>query len=260
MEFQELSRYLDTFPSMGIPGCELLIWKDHKPIFHHRTGEGRPGKAIVGDELFTLYSVTKVFTMTCMMQLVEQGKIRLTDPVAQYLPAYANLSVQDEEGLHPCKTTLTIQHLMSMQAGLDYDVSSANILACKEKYGPAVTTRQLVDSFSQKPLAFEPGTDFCYSLCHDVCAAIVEVVSGLSFGEYLKQFVFEPLGIKDMGFHPTPEQLERLSGAYIWNESNVPTALPVTENFTCLAPAYESGGGGLFGNVKEIMILMEDLA
>ena len=97
--------------------------------------------------------------------------------MSKYLPEYAFL-VLDGGEVRPARTVMTVEHLMTMQGGLDYDTNSAPIRACLARYGQAATTRQLAAAFVRKPLLFDPGTHFRYSLCHDVMAAVIEAASG----------------------------------------------------------------------------------
>lgn len=260
MNFDALTRYLDTLPEKGVPGCDLTVWLAHRPIYRHMSGEGRPGQPMHGDETYWLYSATKVFTMTAAMQLIERGKMALSDPVSRYLPAYGHLTVNDSGTIRPARTVMTLEHLMSMQGGLDYELDTPAIRACLKQHGPQTTTRQLVDAFAEKPLLFDPGTHFRYSLCHDVMAAVIEVVSGMSFGAYIRQNLFDPLGIQSLTFAPTPAQKDRLAAAYRWDERERCFPAGSRENQYMLSERYESGGAGLMGDVDGYILLADALA
>ena len=127
MNFDSLTAYLNALPEKGVPGCGLTVWIDHKPVYRHLVGEGRPGQPIDGTETYWLYSATKVFTMTAAMIAVEKGLLKLDDPVSKFLPEYAELTVKDGDEVRPAKTVLTIEHLMSMQGGLDYELATPAI-------------------------------------------------------------------------------------------------------------------------------------
>lgn len=260
MQFDSLIRYLDSLPEKGVPGCALTVLVDHKPVFRHMTGEGRPGQPIDGTETYWLYSATKVFTMTAVMQLIERGLMKLDDPVSKYIPAYANLTVLEDGKVRPAKTVMTIEHLMTMQGGLDYELEAPGITAALKKYGDSATTRQLVESFIEKPLSFDPGTRFDYSLCHDVAAAVIEVVSGMSFAEYVNENIIRPLGMKTMTFHPTEEQRARLAARYQWDEEKNCISIENQTNRYVLTPCYESGGAGLIGDMDSYVLLTDALA
>ncbi len=260
MNFDSLSRYLDTLPEKGIPGCDMIVMQDHKTIFRHMAGEGRPGEKMRGDETYWLYSATKVFTMTAGMQLVEKGLIKLDDPVSKYLPEFENMNVLDGDTLRPAKTVMTIQHLMSMQGGLDYDLNVPSVNAVREKYGAKATTRQIVEALAEKPLNFDPGTHMRYSLCHDVMAAVIEVASGMSFGEYVDENIVKPLGMQAMCFHPTQDMIDRTAACYEWQEPHKPLARDMSQNVYRFSSSYESGGAGLFGALESYILLNDALA
>lgn len=262
MNFEKLSRYMNTLQDKGIPGCDIVVWQNHREIFRYMCGEREPGVPMRGDELCWLYSATKVFTMTCAMQLVEQGKLSLTAPVADVLPAFSHMTVRDGDVIRPARTTMTLEHLMSMQGGLNYQTNVPPVLECREKYGVNATTRQIIDALAQNPLDFDPGTRYQYSLCHDVVAAMVEAVSGMTFSQYVQKHIIEPLEIEDLGFRPSAEQLARFSACYRWNEEKQ-QSLETDRTYNMyrfLSERYDSGGAGLFGGVTGYIRLADALA
>ena len=263
MDFTNLSAYLDTLSSVGVPGCDLAVYRDHKPLYRHQAGfrDAALTQPVRGDETYNLYSATKVFTTCAAMQLIERGALSLDDPVSAFLPAYGSLTVRDGDGVRPARRVMTIRHLMSMQSGLDYDLESPAFLRAIEAIGPGATTRQLVDAKAQDPLMFEPGTDFLYSVSHDVLGAVIEAASGMRFGEYLKKNIFEPLGLKTVGFRPTPERTARMAAAYVFDDAQKkPVPIPVEENNYRLTPNFESGGAGLISDVADYIAFADALA
>lgn len=260
MNFQALTNYLDRLPEKGVPGCDLLIFKDHREIYRHFSGCSEPGKPMNGKETYWLYSATKVYTMTAVMQLIERGIIGLDDPVSKYIPAYADLKVKDGDTVRPAKTVLTIRHLMSMQGGLNYELDTPVIHDAIKQHGDGITTLQLIECLAQQPLDFEPGTHFQYSLCHDAAAALVEAVSGMRFGEYLQKNIFEPLGIRSLGFKLTDDLRSRLAARYRWDENSRPVEEYRYDNIYVLYENYESGGAGLIGDVESYILLADALA
>ena len=131
MNFEALTDYLDTLSRLNVPGCDLAVYRDHQPVYRHQAGfrDDEKQQPMEGNETFFLYSATKVFTTCAVMQLVEQGKIRLDDPVSDYLPDYAHLTVKDGDTVRPAKTVMTVRHLMSMQSGLNYDREGPEVTA-----------------------------------------------------------------------------------------------------------------------------------
>ena len=110
----------------------------------------------------------------------------------------------------PAKNVMRVGHLFEMTSGLDYDLSTPEIKALREKTGDQFTTRELAAAIAKKPLRFEPGTHWMYGLSHDVLGALIEAVSGMTLGEYCRRAIFDPLGMKETWFHaPESEQSRR---------------------------------------------------
>lgn len=261
MNFESLARYLDALPSKGVPGCDMTVWIDHKPEFRHMAGEGRPGMPMDGTETYWLYSATKVFTMTAAMIAVEKGLLKLDDPVSKFLPEYENLTVRDGDTIRPAGTVMTVEHLMSMQGGLDYELSTPALRACYKQYGEAATTRQVAAALASQPLNFDPGTRMRYSLCHDVTAAVIESAAGQPFSEFVHENIIAPLGMKTMTFHPTDEQKARVAACYQWDQKERPLPRnPMINPYRLQSEAYESGGAGLFGDLDSYILLTDALA
>ncbi|MBO4900764.1 MAG: beta-lactamase family protein [Lachnospiraceae bacterium] len=262
MNEQRITDYLDSLIDLGIPSVDCIVYHDHELVYRHMNGtvDIDKTKAVAADQRYLMFSMTKVQTMTAVMQLIEQGKLSLDDEVGKYLPAYANLQVQDETGIRDLKEPMRIWHLLSMQSGLDYDLNRPGILRVLKEKGSSATTRELVDAFTESPLLFVPGTHFLYSLSHDVAAAVLEVVSGMSFGEYLKKNIWEPLGMKDTFFaKPENDALERLAQQYIVNEEGKIVPMEQTCNYQ-LSESYESGGAGLVSCTEDYALLADALA
>ena len=257
----KLTEYLDSLIDKGIPSVDCIVYKDHKQIYRHMNGTVDRDKKINirPDQRYLMFSMTKVQTMSAVMQLVEQGKLLLDDEVGKYLPAYKKLMVDDEEGLRELNEPMRIWHLLSMQSGLDYNAERPGILRVLKEKGQSATTRDIVDSFIESPLEFVPGTHFHYSFSHDVVAAIIEVVSGMSFGEYLKNNIWEPLNMKDTFFaKPDNSGLERLAQQYTSNDDGiVPMEQTCNYQFTI---NYESGGAGLISCTEDYAKLGDALA
>lgn len=257
----KLTEYLDSLIDKGIPSVDCIVYKDHKQIYRHMNGTVDRDKKINvrPDQRYLMFSMTKVQTMTAVMQLVEQGKLLLDDEVGKYLPAYKKLMVDDEEGLRELNEPMRIWHLLSMQSGLDYNAERPGILRVLKEKGQSATTRDIVDSFIESPLEFVPGTHFHYSFSHDVVAAIIEAVSGMSFGEYLKNNIWEPLNMKDTFFaKPDNSGLERLAQQYTSNDDGiVPMEQTCNYQFT---ENYESGGAGLISCTEDYAKLGDALA
>lgn len=254
MNTKKIIEYLDSLEEKGIPSVDMIVMRDHEMVFRH-------SKGCREDQRYLMFSMTKVQTMTALMQLVEKGKLSLEDEVGKYLPAYNNLKVKGEDGsVHEAKTPLLLKYLVSMQSGLDYDLQRPGIVRVLKEKADKATTREIVDSFVETPLNFEPGSHFSYSLSHDVAAAVIEVVSGMSFGEYLKKNLWEPLEMENTFFaRPMNDEVERLMDQYIVNEKGQIVKMDKSCNYQ-LSESYESGGAGLISCTEDYAKLGDALA
>lgn len=262
MNFDKITGFLDSLEAEGIPSVDCIIYKDHKPIYRNMSGyaDSAKTKKLQGNELYLMFSATKLITMTAILQLAEQGKIGLEHPVSKYLPAYADLKVLSEGQAKPAKTELLVKHLLSMQSGLDYDLERPGIVRVLKEKGQKATTQELVNAFVETPLRFEPGEHFEYSLSHDVAGAIVEVVSGMSLGNYFTKNIFEPLEMKDTFFAGPINENERLVTQYIYNEDKHTSEEMESSCCYQLSESYESGGAGLISCVEDYGIFADTLA
>lgn len=262
MDFTELTAYLDSIPALGVPGCDMAIYKDHKLLYHHSAGfrDAEKTQPVKPDDTYWLFSCTKLFTTCAVMQLIEQGKINLDDPVSAYLPAYQNMTVKDGDAVRPAKRVMTIRHLMSMQSGLNYNLEAPSIKAALKETNRQANTRQIVDALAKEPLEFDPGDDFLYSLSHDVLAAVIEVVSGKTFAKYLQENIFAPLGLDTLSFALTPELRKRQAVQMMHHEDDTFTPMDPDDNCYRLTTNYESGGAGLIGDVKNLITFLDAVA
>lgn len=262
MNFTPVIDYIENVlrKEKGVPGCDVLICREHKTLLRYMSGvsDYKGTTPIQGDEVYHMYSCTKPITCAAAMQLVEQGKLLLDAPVYTYLPAYQNAFLMKDGQKVPTAKPMTVRQLFTMSAGLSYDRSTAPLLALIEK-NPRAGTVEVVNAFIETPLQFEPGEQFLYSLCHDVLAAVVEVVSGLRFSDYLKKNIFEPLGMNRTGFYLPEEEKPHLAAQYECQEAGkilpwtASTGFQLTEN-------YESGGAGLYSCVADYSLFADAMA
>ena len=261
MNEEKIKAYLDSLVEAGIPSVDCIVYRKHEQVFRYMNGSVDVAKTerVQPNQRYLMFSMTKVQTMTAVMQLIEQGKLSPEDEVGKYLPAYRELKVRSGDGEERCKTPMKLWHLLSMQSGLDYDLQRPGIMRVLKEKGDAAGTVELAESFAESPLLFEPGTHFQYSLSHDVVGAIIETVSGMSFGEYLKKNIWEPLNMKDTFFaKPDNTGLERLAQQYTVNESGI-VPMEQTCNYQ-LSGNYESGGAGLVSCTEDYAKLGDTLA
>lgn len=261
-DFSHLTAYLDSLSRrFGIPGCDCAVAIDGHVVYRHSAGfrDEEAEIPVSRQDTYWIYSATKLFTCTAAMRLMEQGKLRLDDPVSRYLPEFGTLTHRTANGtILPVKEILTIRHLMSMTGGLDYDLARP---ALQRKLAEgAMSTREIVAALAEDPLKFEPGTHYLYSLCHDVLGAVIEVVSGMGLCDYIHNNIIAPLGMVDTTFHPTEEQLSRMATQYIHLDEKGTHRSMGQHNRFRLSPEYDSGGAGLLSTVDDYIRLAAALS
>ena len=260
MNFTKLDNFIDKMPNRGFPSSELAVTLNGEVIYHKCAGfaDTKGERPATKNDLYWIYSATKVITCIAAMRLVEEGKLSLTDPVSKYIPEYKYLTVRNDDGsITPAKNEMTILHLFTMTGGLTYNMRTE---ALETQVGINGSTLDFAKGFILDPLAFEPGTKYLYSLCHDVLAAVCEVITGMPFSEYLDSLIFKPLGLSDIGFRPNAEQRARFAAMYRYvHGNNTAIEIPCVNEMEILKN-YESGGGGLFSSVSEYLKIITVIA
>ena len=262
MNFTNLTNFIDSLPAYGIPGCDIIAYRDHNEIYRHSAGvkDTESGEKLAGNELYFMYSCTKVVTCTAALQLFEQGRFLMSDPISKVLPEFADVRVREGAYTVPARSPITFRHLFTMTAGLNYNLTSAYIQEISDRTGGRCPTRETVAAIARMPLDFHPGERFQYSLCHDVLAAAVEVMSGMRFGDYVKKYIFDPCGMKDSTFRLTDDVRARMAPQYRFNDKRgVPEKTPLS-NMYVLGSEYESGGAGLISSVEDYVKFIDALA
>lgn len=253
MDFSPLVNYIESVlrAEKGVPGCDIKIMRQHETLFRYQSGtcDYDAKVPVSGNELYFMYSCTKPITCAAALQLVEQGKLELDAPVSRYLPEYGKAFLLKDGVPTPVSKPITVRHLFTMSAGMTYNRETEPILQTIAN-DPHASTQDLVNSFIRSPLSFEPGERFQYSLCHDVLAAVIEVVSGMTFGSYLQKNIFDPLGMTDTGFIVPDDKLPRLAAQYTCPQTGTVIPAPMRNSFR-LTDRYESGGAGLYSSVED---------
>ena len=243
-----------------LPGAVAMIARNGKVVLHEAIGQRDPasGAAMHKDAIFRIYSMTKPLVSVATMQLVEQGRLFLSDPVARYLPAFAKVQVAHIENgqmqLRRPRAAITVYDLLRHTAGMTYEfLGQAPVQKIYDEAGLRTTTRghsnaQFAELLASMPLMFEPGSIWEYSRSTDVLGALLEVVSGQSLGRLLQEQVLGPLGMVDTAFYVPPDQQHRIAQAFAHDpDGGTPMELiDLTE-----VPKLESGGGGLGGTVAD---------
>ncbi|WP_342435483.1 serine hydrolase domain-containing protein [Paenibacillus sp. FSL L8-0436] len=249
-----------------IAGANFMLIKDGNEVFYHEDGlaDLESGRPITRDSIFRLYSMTKPITATSVMMLLERGDIDLFDPVSRYIPGFQNQQVEKNGELVPVSREVNIHDLLNMTSGLVYggtDKAGQQTEALFQELGSrlfsenAMSTMEFANCLGKGPLSFEPGTYWQYGTSADVLGAIVEAVSGMRYGQFLKKEIFEPLEMKDTGFWLPEGKRERLVKTYqddgegglkLYAESHLGIGHQMD-----LDPAFESGGAGLVSTIDD---------
>lgn len=260
-KFPKITEHIEALKQkVGIPSCGFIIYKDHEKIYDYFTGYADSDKTKKADDqtLYFMYSCTKPMTITAGMMLWERGLLDLDAPVEKYLPEIADVFlIKDGERVRP-KNTMTVRHLFTMTAGFNYDVNSEPIKAAKKASDGKATTREMLRAIIESPLSFEPGERFQYSLCHDVLACVIEVVSGERFADFMKHNIFDPLGMKNSYFHISEEKKSEMAGLYKWDAGKIVEFSK--KNGYVFTDEYDCGGAGLITCASDYAIFADAMA
>ena len=243
-----------------MPFYDCAVMKDGACVYRHANGytDTKKKTAVTGKEKYNIYSCSKLITCVAALKLWEDGRFSLEDKLSDYMPEFEKMTVNHGDEIIPAKNPILIKHLFTMTAGFSYKLDSPQILLCKEETDGRCGTRELMRYLAKEPLLFEPGERWEYSLCHDVLAAFVEVVSGVTFGEYVRENIFAPLGMKDSTFLIDDSRLDEIVDQYRYKEGE---GIVKCDKTICykLGREYESGGAGCISTVDDYMKLIEAL-
>lgn len=265
---KKLDDYMAQVVADGrVAGMTTLLARHGKIVGFKTYGKASiaADKPMEEDTIFRIYSMTKPVTGVAMMTLFEDGKWRLDDPVTRYVPEFENLRVVkkvNDDGtmeLEDMNRPPTMREVMSHTAGFGYGLADQHpvdkMFREKQVLG-ATGLQEMIDRTAEIPLMFQPGTRWYYSNAVDIQGYIVEKISGQTFGSYLEENIFAPLGMVDTAFYTGPEKADRLSAVYVWDR-DAGEIVEATEIFGNPMPDYtqppanESGGGGLVSTTMD---------
>ena len=238
-----------------IPGVVAMAATGSEVIYQGAFGKRDLGKddAMTLDSVFWIASMTKAITCAAGMQLVEQGKLSLDEPIGKLLPDLASPQVLegfDASGapkLRPAKKPITLRHLMTHTAGFAYNMWNGDCAQYLEKTGtPAITTCQ--NAALKTPIMTDPGTRWEYGTNIDFVGKAVEAASGKKLDAYLRDNLFAPLGMNDTGFKITDSMRQRLVGMHARGPDGALAPMPFELE---QAPEFHMGGGGLYGTAAD---------
>jgi len=262
--FKSVDEALAQAVSSGtVAGVVALAADSRGVIFEGATGKRDLAGAgvMTQDTVFWLLSMTKAITATACMQLVEQRKLELDQPMSQVLPELGSPKVLegfDASGkprLRPAKRAITLRHLLTHTSGLTYSNWSDRIARYEKATGIPDIAESRNGAFAA-PLEFDPGERWQYGIGMDVVGKIVEAVSGQSLEIYFREHIFEPLGMANTGFLISSAQKRRTATTYARRADGSLKALPFEMP---QRPEFFSGGGGLFGTPRDYVTLLRML-
>ncbi len=246
-------------------GGEIAAFNSHGI----QSGDPKTGTPITKDTLFRIYSMSKPITGVAMMQLYEQGKWAMEDPVSKHVPELAGLKVltwkdgkpvmgaDGKPVLAAASAEPTMRQLMSHTAGFGYGLSGDDPVNNAFRDSGVLTSanlEEMIGKIKDIPLIYDPGSRWYYSVAVDIQGYIVQKLSGQKLGEYLKQHVFTPLGMNDTAFYVTEANKPRFADVYSWPRDATALAVmperPDRPGFTD-PNRLESGGGGLVGSTHD---------
>jgi CubicO group peptidase (beta-lactamase class C family) len=232
-------------------------------LAHHGLADLEAQRPVGDDTIWRIYSMTKPITSVAVLMLYERGLLELTDPVARYLPAFADMRVYRagsaaNPGTVPASEPIRVWHLLTHTAGLTYGFHHAH--AVDEIYRAkgfefsaprGMDLATACDTWASLPLLYEPGAEWNYSVATDVLGRIVEVVSGQRLDTFFAEEVFAPLGMDDTAFHVAPDELDRLAGLYMPNPAGGLLRNTAMGDSATREPTFLSGGGGLVSTAAD---------
>ncbi len=282
MDFANVQKFMDSLTAWRIPGNDISIYLDNKEVFRYQSGFSDLENGIkMGDNhLFYIYSCSKVATITAAMQLFEKGKFLLDDPIYEFIPEFRNMKIENENGeLVLAKNPITMRHLFTMTAGISYEMTEDVRKRAWEISGGKMDTLTVVKCMGAGfTLSFEPGTHWQYSYCHDILAAVVEVISGMKFRDYMAKNIFEPLGMTDTYYHNNDSLTARLAPKYMFveNDNEGRNLVEMQKNGAkgsggyakridfandlVFGSEYDSGGAGIITSVSDYVKFVNALA
>ena len=190
-----------------------MVFKDGEVVYNETVNSIKEGDKEINEEtIFPIWSMSKPITIVAMMTLYEKGLINFDENISKYIPEFSELQCKDEKGeVYSCENDLKILHLMTHRSGYTYYGNPLNFTSTI-KYD---NLDDFVTDVSKHPVEFEPGSSYLYGINQAILGKVVEVVTGMSFYEYLKETIFDPLGMNETKFYLTPEDRERFQPLFI---------------------------------------------
>jgi CubicO group peptidase (beta-lactamase class C family) len=264
-------RYIDAG---RIAGCQVAVAR-HGHVGYFRSFGCRDlerSLPVEEDTIWRIYSMTKPITGVALLSLYERGMFQLNDPVTRFIPQWRDLKVREHtadgsERLVDPQRPMTVRDLMMHMSGLGFgggrtlqELFSTDGTERGQGFvpglrrGPGATLESMVEHYAGYPLEFHPGTHWLYSVSTDICGRLVEIISGQRFDDYLRETIFEPLGMSDTGFMVGAEKVDRFAACYRRDAVKrlVLSDDPQRSGYR-KEPSFLSGGGGLVATTADYL-------
>jgi CubicO group peptidase (beta-lactamase class C family) len=263
-----------------VPGLVALVARNGKIVYHKAFGvaDVASGRELKKDDIFRIASQTKAITATAVMMLWEEGSFQLDDPISKWIPEFKNAQVLDSysstEGAYktiPAKGEITIRHLLTHSSGIGYgfiDVDERMKLIFKDAgitdawTAESVILADNIKKLAKLPLHFHPGERFKYGEGLDVLGYFIEILSGMSFAEFLETRLFEPLGMNDTYFYLPESKVGRMVTVHTpkdgkWVKYTGTPGYYDADYPIKGAKSYYGGGGGLSSTAKDYATFLQ---
>ena len=281
MDFSRLKGFIDYIVKDHFPGSAINVCLRGENVFSYAAGYAdlETKRPFTCDDYVYIYSCSKVATAVAGCQLLERGKFLLNEPLYEYMPEYKDMTVLENDGtLREATRPILIGDLFSMSAGFDYDFGCSGVVKAGELTDGKFNTIEVARQLATDPLVFDPGEHWKYSLCHDVLGGFIEVITGKKFRDYVKENIFDPLGMTHSFYHVNDDILENMASQYSFVPTGENTDFDIVEaqkygtcttgtfvnvgkkNKHILGDEYDSGGAGIISTANDYVKLATALA
>ena len=268
MNFSALQVFMDHLTSWRIPGNGICVCLEGKEVFSYASGYADVENKVpmTLDHYMNIYSCTKVATVVAALQLYDQGRFLLDDPLHEFIPEYKDIHVSDHMGIRKVHNPITLRHLFTMTSGLTYNMNTPAYQKARELTNGKMDTQTVIRCLASDPLVFEPGSSWNYSMSHDVLGAVIEIVSGRRLRDYVKENIFDPLDMRCSLFDNGPVQ-DKMAIQYEYVDGNGSDHItqqsgaveqttgyykPIgPESILYLGPDYDSGGSSITSTIAD---------
>ncbi|WP_452601193.1 serine hydrolase domain-containing protein [Pontimicrobium sp. MEBiC06410] len=247
-----------------IAGIQTAIIKDNKLVHFNTYGYANieTKKPLDNESIFRIFSMTKPIVTVALMQLYEEGKFKLKDPLYKYLPMFKTMYAYTNGEKQLAKRPILVIDLLRHTSGFGYgrgDNQELNELYRNSGLWNATTNKEFAEQVSKLPLTFEPGTDWHYGVSTNICGYLVEVLSGKSLDNYLKECILKPLEMNDTHFQLPKEKIKRFTVGYRWTNETLTVSETAENNRYVEDVTLYNGGGGLVSTTLDYLKFCEML-